>query len=273
MHTVFYENAMRDASQEKITLEFSLLMALERNELEMYYQPQVDVETGKIIGAEALMRWNHPERGLLSAGLFIPSAEENGLILPISDWMLGAVCNDILTCRSHELDSAHIAINVSPQYLDRGDCTEKIRSALLQYAIEPTMVKVEITENIGISNTQYALEQLNQLSALGVGVAIDDFGTGYSSLSYLHRFPVHTIKIDQAFVQEIHSEDGHYPVILSIISIARGLGLNIVAEGVETEIQANYLRSTGCHVMQGYYFHRPMPLAQFIALLKAQKAA
>ena len=269
----FYDDTMLGVSQEKITIELSLLMALERHELEMYYQPLVDFETGKIIGAEALMRWNHPERGLLSAGAFIPSAEDNGLILPMSDWMLEAVCSDIQTCRSLGLDSTHIAINVSPQYLDRGDCYEKIKSALSEHDIQPAMMKVEITENIGIRNTQYAIDELNQLSQLGIGIAIDDFGTGYSSLSYLHRFPTHTIKIDQAFIREIQSADGHYPVILSIISVARGLGLNIVAEGVETEAQASYLKSAGCRAMQGYYFHRPMPLEQFIELLEAQKSA
>lgn len=269
----FYDDAMLDASQEKITLELSLLMALERNELEMYYQPLVDIETNKIIGAEALMRWNHPERGLLAAGSFIPFAEDNGLILPLSDWMLGAVCQDIQACRALGIESTYIAINVSPQYLDRGDCHEKIKNVLSKYAIDPCLMKVEITENIGIRNPQYAIDQLNQLSELGIGVAIDDFGTGYSSLAYLHRFPIHTIKIDQSFVKEIQAEDGHYPVVLSIISIARGLGLSLVAEGVETETQANYLRNAGCKAMQGYYFYRPMPLKQLIPLLKKQEVS
>ena len=139
-----------------------------------------------------------------------------------------------------------------------------MRGALVRYGISPAQIEVEITENICIRNPQYAIEQLNKLCQLGVSVAIDDFGTGYSSLSYLHRFPIHTIKIDQSFVKEIHDEHGHYPVILAIISIARGLGLHLIAEGVETEVQARYLKANGCLTMQGYLFHRPISLPNFI---------
>jgi EAL domain-containing protein (putative c-di-GMP-specific phosphodiesterase class I) len=160
-----------------------------------------------------------------------------------------------------------LSLNVSPQYLDRGDFFEKMRGALLRYGIAPGQIEVEITENICIRNPQYAIEQLNKLGQLGVSVAIDDFGTGYSSLAYLHRFPVHTIKIDQSFVKEIHDEHSHYPVVLAIISIARGLGLNLIAEGVETEVQARYLRANGCLTMQGYLYYRPMPLPRFMDLL------
>jgi EAL domain-containing protein (putative c-di-GMP-specific phosphodiesterase class I) len=148
-----------------------------------------------------------------------------------------------------------------------------MRGALVRYGISPSQIEVEITENICIRNPQYAIEQLNKLCQLGVSVAIDDFGTGYSSLSYLHRFPIHTIKIDQSFVKEIHDEHGHYPVILAIISIARGLGLNLIAEGVETDVQARYLRSNGCLTMQGYLYHRPISLPDFIGVLRAQHGA
>ena len=266
----FYHNSMLDASHQKIALEQSLRKALELNELEMYYQPQVDVATGRIIGAEGLMRWNHPQRGLLSAGEFLPFAEENGLMLPISDWMLGALCRDLLQWNAAGGESIRLSLNLSPQYLDRGDFFEKMRGALTRYGISPAQIEVEITENICIRNPQYAIEQLNKLCQLGVSVAIDDFGTGYSSLSYLHRFPIHTIKIDQSFVKEIHDENGHYPVILAIISIARGLGLHLVAEGVETEVQERYLQANGCTTMQGYLYHRPISLASFIDVLQDQ---
>ena len=152
----------------------------------------------------------------------------------------------------------------------RGDFFEKMRGALARYGISPQQIEVEITENICIRNPQYAIEQLNKLCQLGVSIAIDDFGTGYSSLSYLHRFPIHTVKIDQSFVKEIHEEGGHYPVILAIISIARGLGLNLIAEGVETEEQARYLRANGCMTMQGYLYYRPIPLGEFIKSLRTQ---
>ena len=266
----FYHNSMLDVSHQKIALEQSLRKALEQNELEMYYQPQVDVATGRIIGAEGLMRWNHPQRGLLSAGEFLPFAEENGLMLPISDWMLGALCRDLLLWNAAGGDAIRLSLNLSPQYLDRGDFFEKMRGALTRYGISPAQIEVEITENICIRNPQYAIEQLNKLCQLGVSVAIDDFGTGYSSLSYLHRFPIHTIKIDQSFVKEIHDEQGHYPVILAIISIARGLGLHLVAEGVETEVQARYLEANGCTTMQGYLYHRPISLSHFIHVLQEQ---
>jgi EAL domain-containing protein (putative c-di-GMP-specific phosphodiesterase class I) len=262
--------SMQDVSHQKIALEQSLRRALEHGELEMYYQPQIDPIGGRIVGAEALMRWNHPTRGVVSPGEFLPFAEENGLMLPISDWMIGALCRDMLQWKSIGGGQVKLSLNLSPQYLDRGDFFEKMRGALVRYGIAPSQIEVEITENICIRNPQHAIEQLNKLGQLGVSVAIDDFGTGYSSLAYLHRFPVHTIKIDQSFVKEIHDEHGHYPVILAIISIARGLGLNLIAEGVETDVQARYLRSNGCLTMQGYLYHRPMPLGRFIGVLRSQ---
>ncbi|MEN3277668.1 MAG: hypothetical protein V7631_3458 [Massilia sp.] len=269
----FYHDSMLDVSHQKIALEQALRRALEHNELEMYYQPQIDAASGRIVGAEALMRWNHPSRGLLSAGEFLPFAEENGLMLPISDWMIGALCRDMLQWNLASGQTVRLSLNVSPQYLDRGDFFEKMRGALVRYGISPGQIEVEITENICIRNPQYAIAQLNKLCQLGVSVAIDDFGTGYSSLSYLHRFPIHTMKIDQSFVQEIHDANGHYPVILAIISIARGLNLHLVAEGVETQTQADYLRANGCETMQGYLFHRPISLSNFIGVLRAQAQA
>jgi diguanylate cyclase (GGDEF)-like protein/PAS domain S-box-containing protein len=266
----FYHNSMLDVSHQKIALEQSLRKALEQSELEMYYQPQIDAVSGRIVGAEALMRWNHPQRGLLSAGEFLPFAEDNGLMLPISDWMIGALCRDMLQWNLASGQPIRLSLNLSPQYLDRGDFFEKMRGALVRYGISPSQIEVEITENICIRNPQYAIEQLNKLCQLGVSVAIDDFGTGYSSLSYLHRFPIHTIKIDQSFVKEIHDEHGHYPVILAIISIARGLGLNLIAEGVETEVQARYLKANGCLTMQGYLYYRPISLPNFVGVLRAQ---
>jgi diguanylate cyclase (GGDEF)-like protein/PAS domain S-box-containing protein len=266
----FYHDSMLDVSHQKIALEQSLRRALEQGELEMYYQPQIDIVTGRIVGAEGLMRWNHPQRGLLSAGEFLPFAEDNGLMLPISDWMIGALCRDMLQWNLTGGQPVRLSLNLSPQYLDRGDFFEKMRGALLRYGISPSQIEVEITENICIRNPQYAIEQLNKLCQLGVSVAIDDFGTGYSSLAYLHRFPIHTIKIDQSFVKEIHDEHGHYPVILAIISIARGLGLNLIAEGVETEVQARYLKANGCLTMQGYLYYRPIALPDFLGVLRTQ---
>ena len=268
----FYDESMQDVSQQKISRENSLRNAINNNELEMYYQPQTDISSGRIVGAEALMRWNHPERGLLSAGEFLPFAEESGLMLPLSDWMLNAVCRDVRIGLDSGCKPVRVAINVSPQWLDRGNFFEKIQDSLQLHNIPPELLEVEITENIAIRNPQHAIDQLNKLSKLGICVAIDDFGTGYSSLAYLHRFPINTIKIDQVFVREIQSGDGHFPVALAIISIARGLELNLIAEGVETEGQVRYLKQAGCQVMQGYFFHRPMPRGRLFELLKEQAA-
>ncbi|MDB5771267.1 MAG: diguanylate cyclase [Burkholderia sp.] len=263
----FYNDSMLDASYQKITLEQSLRKALAQSELEMYYQPQVDVTSGRIVGAEALMRWNHPERGLLSAGEFLPFAEENGLIIPISDWMLDAICQDMLKWNATGANPVRMSFNVSPHYLDRGDFFKKLSDALNHYELSPSQFEVEITENICIRNPQHAIDQLNKLCQIGVTVAMDDFGTGYSSLAYLHRFPIQTIKIDQSFIKEIHHENGHFPVVLAIIWIARGLGLNLVAEGVEAISQARYLEQAGCTTMQGYLFHKPLAQSEFIKCL------
>ncbi len=269
---LFYDISMHNASHQKAAKEKSLRAALENQEFEMFYQPQIEYPTGKIIGAEALMRWNHPERGLLSAGAFLPFAEENGLMLPLSDWMLESVCKDMKTLRETGCTPIRVAINISPQSLDYTDLFQTIHESLTRYCIPPEQFEVEITENICIRNPQYAIEQLNKLSQLGISVAMDDFGTGYSSLAYLHRFPINTLKIDQMFVREIQSKEGHFPVALAIISIARGLGLKLIAEGVETDTQASYLINSGCDIMQGYYFHKPIPFNQLTALLKAQAA-
>lgn len=268
----FFDRSMLDAAYRKIALESSLRAALDQGELEMYYQPQIDVHTRRIIGAEALMRWNHPERGLVGPSEFLPFAEENGLILPISDWMLEAICQDLLAWNAVSDEPLRLSLNLSPQYLDRGDFHDKLRAALQRHGVAPQQIEVEVTENLCIHNPQNAAEQLEKLGRLGVSVAIDDFGTGYSSLSYLHRFPVHTLKIDRSFVTEIRDEAALAPVVLAIISIAKGLGLKLVAEGVETVVQERYLARSGCSVMQGYLYHRPVPQSQLLGLIRQQAA-
>ena len=264
----FFDRSMLEASYEKIAVEQSLRRALERNELELYYQPQVSLPSGRIVGAEALMRWNHPERGLLTASEFLPSAEESGVIIPFSDWMLATVCRDILQFNARGGEPIQFALNISPHYIDRPDFLDKIRGTLSGFGISPSQIDIEISESICIRSPLQAIEQLNKLSQLGVNLTIDDFGTGYSSLSYLHRFPIHTIKIDRSFVRQIADENGHFPVVLAIISIASGLGFNLVAEGVETPVQASYLAKNGCTTMQGHNYYRPLPGNQFLDLLK-----
>jgi diguanylate cyclase (GGDEF)-like protein len=264
----FFDTSMQDDAHHKMVMGKSLRKALERGELEMYYQPQVDAASGTIIGAEALMRWNHPLRGVLSADEFLPLAEENGLMLPMSEWMLGALCHDIGFWSRAGYPDVKLSMNLSPHYLERDDLVQRLHDTLVGNGVAPARIEVEVTENICLGNPERAAEQLAKLDQLGVSVAIDDFGTGFSSMAYLHRFPVHTIKIDRSFVREIGDADGHYPVVLAIIAITRGLNLKLVAEGVETEAQANYLRANGCETMQGYLFHHPLPLAAFVELLR-----
>jgi len=263
----FYDPTVKDSTHQKIVLEQSLRKALELGELEMYYQPQVNARDGRLVGVEALMRWNHPTRGLLSAGEFLPLAEEVGLMIPISDWMLEAICVDLKGWNVVNDDEFKLSFNLSPQYLDHGGFVENLARTLKQHAIQPERIEVEITENISIRNPQFAIEQLEKLCRIGVAIAIDDFGTGYSSLSYLHKFPVHTIKIDQAFVREIKSALDHHPVVLAIISIAHGLGKRLIAEGVETDEQSRFLEQSGCATMQGYLYHRPMSNRQLQKLM------
>lgn len=269
---LFYDSSMQDSSYQKIEMEQSLRRALENGELEMYYQPQINFSTGQVVGAESLIRWNHPERGLLNASDFIPCAEETGLIIEISDWMLDPLCRDLTEWNAICEQPLRLSLNLSPHYLDRGDFTGKLRDALERHGIAASQIEIEITENLFIRNQQFASEQLGRLCQLGVSVAIDDFGTGYSSLAYLHRFPVHTIKIDQSFVREVKNVDGHYPVIMAIISIARGLGLNVIAEGVENAVQANYLGQAGCNTLQGFLYHRALPQKRFIELLQNSRS-
>lgn len=265
----FYDHTIADSSHQKIILEQSLRNALTQGELEMYYQPQIDASNGNLVGVEALMRWNHPERGMLGAGEFIPLAEEVGLMVLISEWMLDAVCLDLKKWSTVCDEKFRLALNISPQNLDHGNFPAKLFETLKSNKIFPGQIEIEITENISIRSPQQAIVQLDQLCRMGVTIAIDDFGIGYSSLSYLHKFPIHTIKIDKAFVSEIQSEQGQYPIVLAIIAIAKGLGLRLVAEGVETETQARYLIQSGCVTMQGYLFHRPMSSENLLEVLKS----
>ena len=193
-------------------------------------------------------------------------------MIAISDWMLEAVCRDIRERNVAGIAPIRVSMNVSPHYLDRSDFLEKMRDTLARHEIPPEQIEIEITENVCIRNPQHVNEQLTGLCELGVSVAIDDFGTGYSSLSYLHRFPIHTVKIDQSFVKEIQRDNGHFPVVLAIISIARVLGLNRVAEGVETEIQARYLEQSGCTTMQGSYYYQPLPARTLFDILDQRHA-
>lgn len=266
----FYDDHLICNPHTKISLEQEMRRALERNQLEIYYQPQVDTQHAQIIGAEAFMRWNHPERGLLSAGEFLPYAEEIGLTIPYTDWMLGSVCRDIRAAKLAGCHPTPISVNLSPQYLEQEDCIEKMKKIFSYYRIKEGEITADITENMGSHHLHHAIRQLERLNGLGVQIAIDDFGTGYSSLAYLRKFPIKTIKINRSFISEIPNDNSGFPVILAIISLAQGLKMNLIAAGVETETQAACLQNWGCHVMQGHLYYSPMPIHQMISLMIKQ---
>ncbi|MDP3671687.1 MAG: EAL domain-containing protein, partial [Telluria sp.] len=196
-----------------------------------------------------------------------------GLMLPISDWMMKALCRDLLAWNAAGGHDIKLSLNLSPQYLDRGDFFEKMRAALDRYGIRPGQIEVEITENICIRNPQYAIEQLNRICQLGVSVAIDDFGTGYSSLSYLKRFPVDIIKIDRSFVRDVAHDADDAAIVTGIIALAHSLRLEVVAEGVETQAQLNFLREQNCDLLQGYYLSPAVSAEQFAQLVRAREAS
>lgn len=266
----FYDRSLLDAAHDKVLLEQDLRRGFKAGELEMYYQPQIDASTGAVVGAEAVMRWNHPQRGVLSAGEFLPLAEEVGLMVPLSDWMVDSVCSDLRRLREEGKEPVRVSVNLSPTCLMRDSFFRTLTSSLETHQVPATQLEVEITENICIRDPETAIKHLKKLSGLGVRIAIDDFGTGYSSLAYLQRFPVDTLKIDQAFIREISHDDGHFPVVLAVISIARSLKLDLVAEGVESEQQARYLEQAGCKIMQGFLYHKPLRLERFRELLHVQ---
>ena len=265
----FFDEAMRTEAARRLETATALHRALERDEFETFYQPMIDLHSGAIVGVEALVRWNHPERGLVSPAMFIPLAEEQGLIVPIGAAVLDEACRQWARWRS-ELpgrDPLVLNVNISARQLHSPDFVESIRAVLLAYDVEPGALCLELTESVLIEDVEAQRHTLAALRELGVALAIDDFGTGYSSLAYLKRFPVNGIKIDQTFVAGIGRDTFDTAIIESVIELAHAVGLHVTAEGVETLDQLIRLRALGCDFAQGYYFARPQPAAELDALL------
>ncbi|GAB3265464.1 putative bifunctional diguanylate cyclase/phosphodiesterase [Chitinimonas naiadis] len=265
-----FSHDMQHATDHMLVMESELHRAFERKEFEMYYQPQYKVGPLEMVGCEALIRWHHPQRGLLAAGEFIGLAEEAGMIEDLCRWALRQVCQDLHRWQAYDLDNFRVAVNISPKYLDRPSFVDDVLASVREFQIDPATLELEITENICIKHVSETISKLEQLSQYGLNIAIDDFGTRYSSLNYLHRLPFHTIKIDQSFVRDVDESTTRAPVITAIISIARGLGLNVIAEGVETSAQMRFLESLGCPEMQGYFFSNPVPALEIAQRLPAQ---
>jgi len=270
----YYSAAMNAASVERLTLESGLRRALENEGLELHYQPQVCVKTGQIVGAEALLRWKHAERGYISPTTFIPIAEDSGLILPLGQWVIEHACWQAMEWRRAGLPPLPIAVNVSGVQVRRQELAELVRRALAVTGLEPQYLRIEITETSIVSIRDRAIELLGQLRELGVGLALDDFGTGYSSLSYLKSFPIDMLKIDRSFVAEMLTDHTTASIVEAIVSMTRILGLKVLAEGVEDQAQLAFLKKLGCDIVQGFYVSAaiaPEAFAQLLATFDCSK--
>lgn len=248
---------MHAALQERVIIERDMRLALERGEFLLEYQPKIDLATGRFDAVEALVRWRHPERGVLPPAAFIPAAESTGLIVPLGAWVLEEACRQA----QHWAQGGHplrVAVNLSAQQVSRGDVVALVRRVLAETGLAPQLLELEVTESLLVADLNRAATVLGELRALGVTVALDDFGTGYSSLSYLRMLPVDVVKIDRAFVRDLGGDPAGGAVVDAVLAMARGLSLAVVAEGVETEAQLTYLRERGCTAAQGFYFARPM---------------
>jgi diguanylate cyclase (GGDEF)-like protein len=270
-HYEFYAAAYNIGSSDRLALQTSLRYALEREELEVYYQPQVNLKTGEIFGAEALVRWQHPERGLVLPSKFIPIAEETGLIVPIGEWVLYTACKQVKVWQNSGFPSLQIAVNLSSRQFSQLDLRHRLVQIIINTGIEPKYIELELTESMLVQNTEVAIRRLNALKALGVKIAIDDFGTGYSSLSYLQQFPFDVLKIDRCFIRNITENTSNAAITEAIIAMAKNLNLKLIAEGVETEDELSFVCQHQCDGMQGYLFSRPVPVQEFHQLLLTNK--
>ncbi len=268
----FYSSTMGARALELAIMENSLKNAMEKNELTIQYQPQVGAQTGEITGLEALLRWQHPELGLISPGKFIPLAEQSGLIVPIGEWVLHEVCAQIAEWRRAGIENLRVSINLSPRQFRDRDLAKKVTRVLEEASLSPKALGLEITESTTMRDAEYAVDTLRTLKDVGVQILLDDFGTGHSSLSYLSRFPIDFLKVDRSFVNAI-SDSAEGPAILSaIVSLAHNLNLEVIAEGVENESQLAHLRSLDCDEIQGFHFSRPLSVDATDAYLRREPA-
>jgi diguanylate cyclase (GGDEF)-like protein/PAS domain S-box-containing protein len=264
----FFERCMNVRAMERQWIEASLRHALEREEFVLHYQPKIDLKTGEITGVEALIRWQHPDRGLISPLEFISVAEDCGLMLPIGRWVLRESCKQAKAWQDAGLRPIEMAVNVSSVEFRSDDFLEGVKNILKDTGLEPRYLELELTESVLMRHVEFTAPALQKLKAMGVRLAIDDFGTGYSSLSYLKQFPIDTLKVDQSFMREIAAETDDATIVNAVINMSRGLKHRVIAEGVETTQQVGFLQAHGCDEAQGYYFSRPVPAAQFAKLLE-----
>jgi diguanylate cyclase (GGDEF)-like protein len=266
-----YSRELAAESEADLLLETDLRYALERSELELYYQPQVDLRTGKIVGAEALLRWHHPKYGPVQPLRFIPLAEENRMIIPIGEWSLKTACRQTQAWQAAGYGPLRMAVNLSSLQFAQPDLSQRIIEILDQTKLDPQYLELELTESSLVQNVNEALDTMNKLKAMNVRISIDDFGMGYSSLGYLKQFPFDSLKVDQYFVRNITNNPENAAITQAIIHMAKSLGLKVIAEGVETAAELAFLRLQQCDEIQGYFFSHPLPARQFEDLLANNK--
>ncbi|OOG20613.1 diguanylate cyclase [Thioalkalivibrio denitrificans] len=263
----FYTKDINSQTYRQLILENELVKALAREEFEIYYQPQVELDTGRVVGAEALLRWRHPEKGIQPPANFIAIAEETGLIEGLGLWVIQQVCEDLYRLGGDGNGQPRIAINLSARQFRQADLVDQYRTVIRETGIDPGKLELELTESTIMKDIDIAVGMFQQLHALGVRLAIDDFGTGYSSLNNLKHFPIDTLKIDRSFVRDIPGDNDDSAIVTAIVAMAKSLQLEVVAEGVESREQLEFLRRLGCEIVQGYYYSEPLPFDDFRKLL------
>lgn len=265
----YFSKSMNESMSIRLSVENRLRKAIKNNEFEIYYQPQVDCKTHKIVAAEALLRWNSPDMGLIFPDQFIRIAEESGLILQLGEWALNQACKQLKDWQHQGLIDIALAVNVSSIQFSRQQLPDLLKNLLHEYSLDPKHLEIELTESIFLNEEEKAAQTLSSIRQLGIKVSLDDFGTGYSSLGYLRKYPIDTLKIDRSFILEISNSTEGEAVITAIISMAHAMGLTVVAEGVEDQTQLNFLRTHRCDYIQGYYFYKPMTAANLTEKLKS----
>ncbi|HLA30381.1 MAG TPA: EAL domain-containing protein [Pseudomonas sp.] len=264
----WYTNDLNQRVGERVTLRNELQKALDNQAFALYYQPQIDGRSGRVVGVEALLRWKHPERGFIPPGVFIPVAEDTGQIIPLSAWVLDTACRQMHQLCEQGMSGPSVAVNISSIHFQRSNFVDSVQAVLHKHQLDASLLELEITEGVLLNQAERAIETLHQLKKLGVKIAIDDFGTGFSSLNYLKRLPIDKVKIDRSFVEEIISDQHDAAITQGIISMAHHLRLKVIAEGVETEPQFAFLKKSHCDLFQGYYFAKPMPFVELEAFMR-----
>jgi diguanylate cyclase (GGDEF)-like protein/PAS domain S-box-containing protein len=264
----FFTRELNEEVQERLLMEGGLRKALQREEFRVVYQPKIDLATREVVGAEALIRWSHPKLGVVGPARFVPVAEDSGIVGQIGEWVLRTVCRQIRQWQGEGL-SLPVAVNVSARQFQQADLADLVVSVLSETEVPARLLEIELTESAVMQDAEASVVALERLKSFGVQISIDDFGTGYSSLSYLKRLPLDVLKIDQSFVRDISSDPNDAAIVRAIITLARSLGMKVIAEGVETEAQLAFLNAYGCQYAQGYMFGKPMPADELASLARA----